>query len=252
MAERKFTELLEPRICVALTAYNDEESIHGAAKDFGNQKHVIKVIAVDNNSHDLTSKKASEAGADVALEKQQGYGFACIRGLQEALRVEAANIIVLCEGDGTFSGKDIDKLLPYLDNVDMVLGNRLVYGFADSDSQLDHFLTWGNWFLAKLIQFKYWDSRFWGKTRLHDVGCTFRMVRREALEKIIDQFTVGSYHFSPHMIMVAMANGLSVIEVPVTFHKRVGKSKGAGHSHLRATRIGLQMLWHIVTYRKSK
>jgi hypothetical protein len=48
--------------------------------------------------------------------------------------------------------------------------------------------------------------------------------------------------------MVALKNNLKVVEVPITFRKRIGKSKGAGASRWKALKIGLRMLWHILTY----
>ncbi|MEM2514617.1 MAG: glycosyltransferase family 2 protein [Candidatus Bathyarchaeia archaeon] len=244
----KEDEIKNPKICVALTAYNDEEPIYDAVKDFLYQRNVIKVIVVDNNSTDQTAKRAIDAGAHVVHENRQGYGWACIRGLKEALKCEDANIIALCEGDRTFRSYDLQKMVPYLDNVDMVVGTRTTQELLAKKSQLDWFHVWGNLFLAKLIQIKFWDVKHWGRVRLTDVGCTFRVIRREALEKIIDDLKVGGYHFSPHMIMVALNKGLKVIEVPITFRERVGKSKGAGSNKKKAIAIGLKMLWHILIY----
>lgn len=247
--KRKYSYINNPKICVALTAYNDEKSIFDAVQDYIMQPNVIEVIVVDNNSVDNTSVKALKAGARVVFEKNQGYGFACIRGLKEGLLNSEANIVVLSEGDGTFRGDDIKKFLAFLDNVDMVLGNRMTYQLVDDDSQQDLFFTWGNWFLAKLIQIKYINIKYFGKTRLMDVGCTFRAIRKESLMQIIDKLYVGKDHFSPHMMLVAISNELSIIEIPITFRKRVGISKGASGNKKRATRIGLQMMWHILTYR---
>jgi glycosyltransferase involved in cell wall biosynthesis len=241
-------EIKNPKICVALTAYNDEESIYDAVKDFLSQQNVIKVIVIDNNSTDQTANRASDAGAQVIKETRQGYGWACIRGLKEALKCSEANIIALCEGDRTFRAYDLKKMVPYLDNADMVIGSRTTRELLSSKSQLDWFYVWGNLFLAKLIQIKFWDAKHWGRVRLTDVGCTFRVIRREALQKIIDDLNVGGDHFSPHMIMVAINKGLKVIEIPITFRERVGKSKGAGSSKRKAIVVGLKMLWHILTY----
>jgi glycosyltransferase involved in cell wall biosynthesis len=241
-------EIKNPKICVALTAYNDEESIYDAVKDFLSQQNVIKVIVIDNNSTDQTVKRALDAGAQVIKEIRQGYGWACIRGLKEALKCSEANIIALCEGDRTFRAYDLKKMVPYLDNADMVIGSRTTRELLSSKSQLDWFYVWGNLFLAKLIQIKFWDAKHWGRVRLTDVGCTFRVIRREALQKIIDDLNVGGDHFSPHMIMVAINKGLKVIEIPITFRERVGKSKGAGSSKRKAIVVGLKMLWHILTY----
>ena len=235
-------------IVVAMTAYNDETSIYDAVQEFRTQPDVKEVIVVDNNSTDKTKELALKAGARVVEEQKQGYGYACIRGLREALAFPKVNVVVLAEGDMTFAGKDLSKLVPYLDNVDMVVGTRTTQELTTEDCQLNWFYVWGNMFLAKLTQVKFWDIKHWGRVRLTDVGCTLRAIRAEALERIIDKLQVGGHHFSPHMIMVTIADGLKVVEVPVTFRKRVGLSKGAGSGIWKGMGIGFRMMWHILTY----
>lgn len=244
----RYERIEQPGISVVLTAYDDAESIRGAVEDFKRTAHVKRVIVVDNNSNDGTNTKAIEAGAIVHPEAKQGYGYACIAGLKNALEGGDSNIVALCEGDGTFRAYDIEKMLPYLDNVDMVVGTRTTQELLDRSSQLGWFHIWGNLFLAKLVQFKFWDVKHWGRVRLTDVGCTFRLIRSEALRKIVDDLWVGGDHFSPHMIMVAIARDLKVIEVPITFRERVGRSKGAGSGTFKATKIGLKMMWHILSF----
>jgi hypothetical protein len=61
---------------------------------------------------------------------------------------------------------------------------------------MNWFLYWGNLFLAKLIQLKYW-----GHVRLTDVGCTLRAIKKDALKKIINDLKVGGSEFSPEMII---------------------------------------------------
>ncbi len=235
-------------IVVAMTAYNDEASIYNSVQEFRSQPDVKQIIVVDNNSTDRTVELASEAGARVVHEPQQGYGYACIRGLRAALEFPKVNVVVLVEGDMTFAGKDLAKLVPYLDNVDMAVGTRTTQELTTEDSQLDWFYVWGNMFLAKLIQVKFFDIKHWGRVRLTDVGCTMRAIRAEALRRIIDRLYVGGHYFSPHMLMAAIADGLKVVEVPVTFRKRWGVSKGAGAGKWKGFGIGLQMIWHILTF----
>jgi len=235
-------------IVVAMTAYNDEQSIASAVTEFKMQPDVKEVIVIDNNSLDKTSALASTAGARVVREEKQGYGFACIRGLNEALQVAKVNVVVLVEGDMTFSGKDLSKLIPYLDNVDMVVGTRTTQELTNDDSQLDWFYVWGNMFLAKMVQVKFFDVRHWGRVRLTDVGCTMRAIRADALRKMVEELSVGGHSFSPHMLMVAISKGLKVVEIPVTFRRRWGESKGAGAGKLKGLGIGLRMMWHILTF----
>ena len=44
------------------------------------------------------------------------------------------------------------------------------------------------------------------------------------------------------MTRIALENGLKIIEVPVTFRKRMGQSKGAGASRQSALRIATKMV----------
>jgi len=231
---------------VVLTAYDDEDPIANAVNEFLSQRNVVKVIVIDNNSGDATAKCAMFAGAQVIREYNQGYGYACMRGLEEALRVEDADVVVLAEGDMTFSGRDVWKLLSYIEDVDMVIGSRTHMALIDPDSQMDWFYLWGNLFLAKVLQFRFFDFKFLGRTRFTDVGCTLRAIRRDALKQIINDLNVGDHHFSPHMIKVALKKRLRVIEVPITLRKRVGVSKGAGGNRRLAIKVGLKMLWHII------
>ncbi len=238
----------QPRAVVAITAYNDAAATAQAVRDFKSQPAVVKVIVIDNNSTDDTASLAAAAGALVVNEPRQGYGYACIRGLAEGLKVRDADVVILTEGDGTFFADDVPKFLAYIDHSDLVVGNRVVRGLVDSDSQMDYFFTWGNMALAMLLRLRFWDGRHLGPAGLMDVGCTYRAIRTPALERILPDLVVGGNHFSPHMLLVAMARGLSVVEIPIRFRRRVGQSKGASQSVWKGLQVGLAMTWHIMTF----
>ncbi|MFH1588611.1 MAG: glycosyltransferase family 2 protein, partial [Candidatus Diapherotrites archaeon] len=223
-----------PKVIVGMTAYNDEGVIGKAVQDFKSNPLVSKVIVVDNNSIDKTFEEAKKAGAQTVKESVQGYGACCMRALKEARK--GADIVVLVEGDQTFSSTDLKKLLAYIENADMVVGTRTTTELCAPDSQMNWFMQYGNIFIAKLIQLRYW-----GKLRLTDVGCTFRAIRPEALDKIMLLLSVKGNYFSPHMILQALKSDLKVIEVPVTLKKRAGKSKGVGSSISKGLATGLQM-----------
>src|SRR5450759_4826530 len=85
----------QPRAVVAITAYNDALATAQAVRDFQRQPAVAKVLVIDNNSTDDTARLAAAAGAQVVNEPRQGYGYACIRGLAEGLKVPDADVIIL-------------------------------------------------------------------------------------------------------------------------------------------------------------
>ena len=223
------------RVHVALTAFNDEVAIAQAVREFKQVPEVHRLIVVDNASRDGTARAAAEAGADrVVIEPVPGYGSCCMRALAEA--AEGADVIVLCEGDCTFSGNDVRKLIAYLENSDLVLGTRATQELRERGTQMDWLINPANQAMAKLVQL-----RFWG-TRLTDVGCTYRALHADAYRRLAKQLHVRGNHFSPHMFIEALRLDLRVIEVPVAFRRRVGESKGVGSNKLKAARVALSML----------
>ena len=147
----------DQKLAVVLTAYNDEASIGSAVDEFRFLPQVGVVIVVDNNCKDRTVEIAMAHGATVVPEKRQGYGFACMGGLQYALDHTDADAIVLCEGDQTFYGEDLSKFLSYIGDCDLVVGTRNTRALTKEGSQMDWFMAWGNLFLAILIRLRYWD-----------------------------------------------------------------------------------------------
>ncbi|MBU1120338.1 glycosyltransferase family 2 protein [Candidatus Micrarchaeota archaeon] len=235
----RYEPIKDMKISVGMTAYNDEEPIGKAVRDFKKAADVVQVTVIDNNCTDNTALEARRKGARVVEEKVQGFGSACIRALKEARK--HGNLVCLVEGDCTFSASDLKKLTSYIENVDMVVGTRTTAEIVSSDSQVNWFMRYGNLFIAKLIQLRYWDQ-----CRLTDVGCAYRVVRPEALDKIINQLSVTGNHFLVDLILVSLKNDLKVIEIPITFRKRVGISKGVGSSFSKGMVTGLKMWRHIL------
>jgi hypothetical protein len=232
-----FRPLAGARVHVGLTAFDDESCVGDAVRDF-RIPAVDRVIVVENDSRDRTRSAALEAGADeVVTETTRGYGACCMRALAEAsegLRDE--DIVVLCEGDGTFSGQDVAKFLSYLENSDLVLGTRATQELRQTGTQMDWLINPANQVVAKMIQ-----TRFWG-VRLTDVGCTYRAMWVGSYRRLRPSLRVNGNHFSPHMFIEALRARMRVIEVPVSFKKRGGIAKGVGSNKVKAAGVALRML----------
>ncbi|MEL6361489.1 MAG: glycosyltransferase family 2 protein [Pseudomonadota bacterium] len=230
--------VVSPRITVALTAYNDEESIGPAVADFKSHPAVADVIVVSNNSSDGTFAAAEAAGAMTFNEPTQGYGACVYRCFREALSRTDNEIIVLCEGDMTFRAADISKLLAYAPHADVVNGTRTSEMLRAKTTQLTTFMFYGNLFAAKLL-----EAKHLGRATLTDLGTTYKLMRRDALEQLMAKLTPGvNLEFNAHFIDVAMSSGVSLIECPITFHQRTGESKGGNTSNIRAIKVGLGMI----------
>ena len=227
----------DKKLSVGIIAYNEEKSISTVVKGFKTLGIFDEIIVVNNNSTDRTAENAKNAGAKVVNETRQGYGYACQRALKEC----RGEIIVLTEGDASFESRDVLKFLSYIDDADMILGTRTTRELIRKNAKMNNFLLLGNLFLAKLIQLK-----FFGRVRLTDVGCTFRAIKKESLNKISGEFTVGSSHFSPEMIIIALRAGLRVVEIPINYRERMGESKITSNTK-KSTKLGLKMMKLIMT-----
>jgi glycosyltransferase involved in cell wall biosynthesis len=226
------------QVSIVFPAYNEEAGIAAAVRDFLACPVVDEVVVVDNNSRDRTAGLAAEAGARVVTEPRQGYGNALRRGLREA----RGDYVVLAEPDGTFVGRDVLKLLAYAADFDMVMGTRTTQELIWREANMGWFLRVGNVAVAKLLQYLF------GGPSLSDCGCTMRLIRREAADRIQDRLTVGSSHFLPEMVVLALLDGLRIIEVPVNYRGRLGESKITG-SFKTTLRVGFNMISLILSYR---
>jgi glycosyltransferase involved in cell wall biosynthesis len=235
-------EVANLRLTVALTAYNDEESIGAAVSDFLSHPLVRRVIVVSNNSVDATFERAAAAGAITVNETATGYGQCVYRCLNEALRYEDSDLIVLCEGDRTFRAFDLDKLVAYAPHAEIVNGTRTVECLRQYSTQLTTFMYYGNLFVGKLL-----EAKHLGRSTITDVGTTYKLCRKSALTQLLPQLNpTVNLEFNAHFIDRALENGLTVVECPITFHERVGVSKGGNTSDMRAFKVGGRMMIGII------
>ena len=225
-------------VSVIFPAYNEENYIRAAVEDFFANGVVDEIVVVNNNSKDRTDEEARKTAARVVLETKQGYGNALQRGLREA----RGDIIILAEPDSTFMGKDVLKLLAYSEDFDMVCGTRTTAELIWREANMGWFLRLGNWIVAKFTQFLY------NTCSLSDMGCTMRLIHRQALQRFVNDLTVGGSHFLPEMIVLAKREKLKVIEIPVNYRGRVGESKITGN--LKGTlRTGFRMIALVLRYK---
>ncbi|QIK96887.1 glycosyltransferase family 2 protein [Sphingomonas sp. HDW15A] len=238
----RYSPVIRQRVTVALTAYNDEDSIADAVDDFLNHPMVERVIVVSNNSSDHTFERAEAAGALTFNEMLPGYGRCVFRCLSEAAKFEDTDYVVLCEGDRTFRAYDIEKLIAYAPHADIVNGTRTVEPLRQYQTQLSTFMYYGNLFVGKLLEFKHL-----GRGTITDVGTTYKLCRRDALLRLLPKLNPAvNLEFNAHFLDTALAYEYLLLECPITFHPRVGLSKGGNINNWRGFTVGTRMIAGLV------
>jgi glycosyltransferase involved in cell wall biosynthesis len=225
-------------ISVVFPAYNEEENIIQAIEDFFACGYVDEIVVVDNNSSDSTPEKVKKTKAKLVKETKPGLGWAIQRGLKES----TGDYIIISEPDGTFLGKDVEKLLVYSDEFDLVLGTRTSKGLIWEGANMRGLLRWGNWFAAKILEFLF------NGPSLTDVGCTMRLIRKEKLNLIIDKLTVGGSHCNPELVILSLLSNFKVVEIPVNYLPRKGYSKITG-KWINVIKVGIRMVLLMIKYR---
>lgn len=225
-------------VSVILMTYAERDSIRSVIDGFAATGVVDEIIVVNNNAEPGTSEQVSGSMAREVFEPAQGYGHASRRGLREA----SGDLVVLAEPDGTFIPADIDKLLVYSDECEAVFGTRTTRELIWHGANMEGFLRWGNWAVAKMIEV------IFNTSHLSDVGCTYRVFSKRLAAHVAVEMKVGDNHAGPEMMLLAITSGARFVEVPVNYLPRVGTSSATGKPMV-AIAIGLRMIRMILRFR---
>ena len=204
---------LGSEIVVIIPALNEEAAISHVVGDIPDM--VSKIVVVDNGSTDHTIERAQEAGAIVVHEPQKGYGYACLKGMEQ---VENDDLIVFLDGDYSDYPEEMVQLIdPALSgDADLVIGSRL-RGHREPGAMLPHAFV-ANVLFSLLL-------RLFCGIKVTDLG-PFRAIRKDRLVGLnLKEYTYG---WTLEMMIKAARQGLRVVEVPVSYRKRLGLSKVSG------------------------
>jgi glycosyltransferase involved in cell wall biosynthesis len=225
-------------VSVVLMTYAERDSIRAVIDGFSEIGVVDEILVVNNNAEEGTAEEVAETSARQVFESKQGYGHAIRRGLREA----AGDLVALVEPDGTFLPSDLLKLLAYSDECDVVFGTRTTRELIWAGSNMDFFLKWGNWAVAKLIEILFNTSH------VSDVGCTYRLLNRRLVDYVEKNMRIGGSHAGPEIMLLTITSGARFVEIPVNYLPRVGVSSVTG-SRLVAFGLGLRMIALILRFR---
>jgi glycosyltransferase involved in cell wall biosynthesis len=208
---------------------NEEKGLRSLIPEIPSEL-VRKIIVVDNGSKDNSPSLARSLGAIVIEEKNKGYGAACAKGV-EYLRFDPPETVAFMDGDRSDFPEDLYLILEPIKKrgYDFVLGSRIL-GQREKNALMPH-AKLGNTFICLLIWF------FFG-FKYTDLG-PLRAIRfSKLLELNIKDRGLG---WTVEMQIKAIQHRLKILEVPVRYRKRIGRSKISG-TLLGSARAGFQIL----------
>lgn len=221
-------------IDVIIPAYNEENSIAQVINDLPKEK-IREIIVCNNNSSDRTHEVATNAGATVLLASKQGYGSACLKGMEYiAAKSIPPDIIVFIDGDYSDYPEQLPLLIkPILEeDMELVIGSRAL-GNLEKGSMTPQQI-FGNWLATTLIK------RIYGYN-FTDLG-PFRAVKYDSLLKI--NMEDPDFGWTVEMQVKAAKLGMNCKEIAVNYRQRIGVSKISGT--IKGTILaGHKILWTI-------
>ncbi len=202
---------------VVIPAFDEEDSIALVLADLPDDL-VRRVVVADNNSRDGTAERARAAGAEVVAAPVQGYGSACLAGLEHLSRSGPPDIVVFLDADYSDHPEELPRLVAPLANgeADLIIGSRTL-GAAEPGALLPQ-ARLGNRFACLLIRLLY-------GYRYTDLG-PFRAIAWSALESL--EMRDPNFGWTVEMQVKALRRGLRVAERPVSYRRRRGVSKITG------------------------
>jgi glycosyltransferase involved in cell wall biosynthesis len=207
-------------LTIVIPALNEEEAIGNtiarvlAARDRIKEAaglDDVEVIVVSDGSTDRTAEIAQSFTEVkvIVFEKNRGYGAA----IKEGFRQGNGTLVGFLDADGTCDPEYFAEMsrVAVEDSADIVLGSRM-----GPDSKMPKIRRLGNRIYAFLL------GLLCGQ-HVTDTASGMRVIRRRALKDLYP--LPNGLHFTPSMSARAMLNGLRVIEIPMRYEERVGRSK---------------------------
>ncbi len=208
-------------LTIVIPAYNEEKAIAAIIERClaererivaGTPIEAVEVLVVNDGSRDRTAEIA--AGYDdvhlISYEKNRGYGAALKRGFDEG----RGSLVSFLDADGTCDPRFFIPLVNRLieENADVALGSRL-----GPESEMPRIRRLGNRIYTVLINAL-------TSAAITDSASGMRVIRKASLGKLYP--LPDGLHFTPAMTArVVSSDELKLIEVPISYRERVGKSK---------------------------
>lgn len=225
-----------PTIDTVSPVYNEADSLPRVLADIP-RPPVRRMVVADNNSTDGSAEVAREHGAVVVPAPVQGYGSACLAGLDHLRQNDPPEIVVFLDADYSDHPEELPRVVePILaGEADLVIGSRIL-GEREPGALLPQARA-GNLVACTLIRLLYGH-------RYTDLG-PFRAITWDALERL--EMNDPNFGWTAEMQVKALRRGLRVVEVPVSYRKRVGVSKITGTVQ-GTVRAGYKILWTVLRY----
>jgi hypothetical protein len=206
-------------LSVVIPAYNEEDGIAAIVERVLATRRTLlesganlELIVVDDGSRDQTAEIVNGFAEVRLVQHRTNYGYGA--ALKTGFAQSRGSWLGFLDADGTYPPEYFPALLAagQQEKADLVIGSRM----AGSDSQMPLSRRVGNLFFARLVSLI-------GNHHISDSASGMRIIRREVLPRLYP--LPDGLNFTPVMSTRAIHEELHMVEVPIPYAERVGRSK---------------------------
>ena len=236
------------RVTVVVPTFNERENLSHIAAAITHQGY--RVLVVDDSSPDGTGELADRIASEdprvsvLHRREKEGLGPAYADGFDRALK-DQSEVIIEMDADFSHDPADLPRLVKALDDgADLAIGSRYVAGGSTPDWPVfrQGISRGGNLYARIMLGIP-----------VRDATAGFRAFKAEALKRLPYRSAEASgYGFQVEMAWRAHEEGLTIVEVPISFRDRAhGTSKMGSDIVLEAMRLvtvwGFRRFWSGIT-----
>jgi glycosyltransferase involved in cell wall biosynthesis len=205
-------------VSIIIPAFNEAQVIGDLVSDIRRLYPAFEIIVIDDGSADETAEVAGEAGA---LVYRHPYNIGNGAAIKSGIRAATGDILVFMDGDGQHDPADIQKLLDYFPEYDMVVGSRSQNGQASFGRALGNSIY--NRFASYVTKFS-----------VKDLTSGFRAVKADIARSFV-YLLPNTYSYPTTITLGVLRSGNSVKYIPIRVHKRQN-----GHSSIKFFQDGIR------------
>ncbi len=197
------------KVSIIIPAYNEAHTIGDVIAKIKTLHPDFEIIVSNDGSTDETASVAKEEGA---LVYSHPYNMGNGAAIKSGIRVASGDILVFMDGDGQHNPEDIEKLLEYFPDFDMVVGAR----------PRGHQASWRRALGNKIYN---WLASYVASFPIQDLTSGFRAIRSEIAHSFL-YLLPNTYSYPSTLTLSVLRVGRSIKYIPIKSQMRKkGKSK---------------------------
>lgn len=215
------------KIAVIIPCYNEEQTIKAVINDY--KLFFDDIYVIDNNCTDNTVEIAKNCGANIIVESKKGKGNA----IRTAFNEIDADVVVLTDGDSTYTAEDSNVLTKYLieRDFDMIIGNRLNSNYFNQYQKINGF---GNKLFSKLASKIY-------KTDVLDLLSGSRVLSRKFYKNITLKY--NGFEVETELTKLCLSEDYNLDFLDINYLSRPANSQSSLHIFKDGLKILYTLLW---------